>query len=43
MIICFFFSFLWCSCDGFEFLVAGFDLGRTSCKMKNKLKNMKKF
>ena len=38
-----FFSFLWCSCDGFEFLDAGFDLGRTSCKMKNKLNNMKKF
>ena len=33
-----------CSCDGFEFLVVRFDLERiwrTSCKMKNKLKNMK--
>ena len=39
----FFFSFLGCSCDGFEFLDAGFDLRRTRCKMKNKLKNMKKF
>nr|POE93787.1 hypothetical protein CFP56_41658 [Quercus suber] len=26
MVICF-----WCSCDGFEFLDAGFDLGRASC------------
>ena len=33
-----------CSCDGFEFLDVGFDLGRiwrTSCKMKNNMKNMK--
>ena len=32
-----------CSCDGFEFLVVEFDLGRVwriNCKMKNKLKNM---
>ena len=37
------YSFLWCSCYGFEFLDARFDLERTSYKMKNKLKNMKKF
>ena len=33
-----------CSCDGFEFLVVGYDLEkewRTSCKMKNNLNNMK--
>ena len=41
-----FFSFLWCSCDGFEFLFAGFDLGRTGrtmYKRKNNLKNMRIF